>query len=82
MHFPLFVGVLCLSLICYALLCVHSGSAIVPIFHESSSIQMAESLNRLKVLELFVIPSYDKNANTMTYFYDHVFLVDWLIAIT
>ena len=23
MHFPLFVGVLCLSLFCYALLCVH-----------------------------------------------------------
>ena len=25
MHFPLFVGVLCLSLFCYALLCVHSS---------------------------------------------------------
>ena len=24
MYFPLFVGVLCLSLFCYALLCVHS----------------------------------------------------------
>ena len=29
MYFPLFVGVLCLSLLCYALLCVHSSFAIV-----------------------------------------------------
>ena len=29
MYFPLFVGVLCLSLFCYALLCVHSSFAIV-----------------------------------------------------
>ena len=28
MYFPLFVGVLCLSLFCYALLCVHSSFAI------------------------------------------------------
>ena len=27
-YFPLFVGVLCLSLFCYALLCVHSSFAI------------------------------------------------------
>ena len=27
--FPYFVGVLCLSLICYALLCVHSNFAII-----------------------------------------------------
>ena len=27
MYFPLFVGVLCLSLFCYALLCVHSSFA-------------------------------------------------------
>ena len=27
--FPLFVGVLCLSLFCYALLCVHSSFAII-----------------------------------------------------
>ena len=25
MYFPLFVGVMCLSLFCYALLCVHSS---------------------------------------------------------
>ena len=25
MYFPLFVGVLCLSMFCYALLCVHSS---------------------------------------------------------
>ena len=29
MYFPLFVGVLCLSLFCYALLCVHSSYAII-----------------------------------------------------
>ena len=29
MHFPLFVEVLCLSLFCYALLCVHSSFAII-----------------------------------------------------
>ena len=29
MYFPLFVGVLCLSLICYALLYVHSSFAII-----------------------------------------------------
>ena len=29
MYFPLFVGVLCLSLFCYALLCAHSGFAII-----------------------------------------------------
>ena len=29
MHFPLFVGVLCLYLFCYALLCVHSSFAII-----------------------------------------------------
>ena len=29
MCFPLFVGVLCLSLFCCALLCVHSGFALV-----------------------------------------------------
>ena len=29
MYFPLFVGVLCLSLFCYVLLCVHSSFAIV-----------------------------------------------------
>ena len=29
MHLPLFVGVLCLSLICYTLLCVHSCFAII-----------------------------------------------------
>ena len=29
MCFPLFVGVLCLSLFCYALLCVHSSFAII-----------------------------------------------------
>ena len=29
MYFPLLVGVLCLSLFCYALLCVHSGFAII-----------------------------------------------------
>ena len=29
MYFPLFVGVLCLSLICYALICVHSSFAII-----------------------------------------------------
>ena len=29
MYFPLFVGVLCLYLFCYALLCVHSGFAII-----------------------------------------------------
>ena len=29
MHLPLFVGVLCLSLFCYALLCVHSSFAII-----------------------------------------------------
>ena len=29
MHFPLFVGVLCLSLFCYALRCVHSSFAII-----------------------------------------------------
>ena len=28
MYFPLFEGVLCLSLFCYALLCVHSSFAI------------------------------------------------------
>ena len=29
MYFPLFVGVLCLALFCYALLCVHSKFAII-----------------------------------------------------
>ena len=29
MYFPSFVGVLCLSLLCYALLCVHSSFAII-----------------------------------------------------
>ena len=29
MYFPLFVGVLCLSFLCYALLCVHFSFAIV-----------------------------------------------------
>ena len=29
MYFPLFVEVLCLSLFCYALLCVHSSFAII-----------------------------------------------------
>ena len=29
MYFPLFVGVLCLSLFCYALLCVQSSFAII-----------------------------------------------------
>ena len=29
MYFPLFVVVLCLSLFCYALLCVHSSFAII-----------------------------------------------------
>ena len=29
MYFPLFVGVLCLSVICYALLCVHFSFAII-----------------------------------------------------
>ena len=29
MHFPLFVGVLCLSLYCYALLCIRSSFAII-----------------------------------------------------
>ena len=29
MYFPLFVGVLCLHLFCYALLCVHSSFAII-----------------------------------------------------
>ena len=29
MYFPLIVGVLCLSLFCYALLCVHSSFAII-----------------------------------------------------
>ena len=29
MYFPLFVGVLGLSLLCYALLCVHSSFAII-----------------------------------------------------
>ena len=29
MNFPLFVGVLCLSLLCYALLCAHSRFAII-----------------------------------------------------
>ena len=29
MYSPLFVGVLCLSLFCYALLCVHSSFAII-----------------------------------------------------
>ena len=29
MYFPLFVGVLCLSLFCYALVCVHSSFAII-----------------------------------------------------
>ena len=29
MHFPMFVGVLCLSLFCYALLCVHSSFAFI-----------------------------------------------------
>ena len=29
MYFPLFVGVLCLSLFCYELLCVHSSFAII-----------------------------------------------------
>ena len=29
MYFPLFVGVLCLSLFCYVLLCVHSSFAII-----------------------------------------------------
>ena len=29
MYHPLFVGVLCLSLFCYALLCVHSSLAII-----------------------------------------------------
>ena len=29
MYFPLFVGVLCLSLLCYLLLCVHSSFVII-----------------------------------------------------
>ena len=29
MYFPLFVGVLCLALFCYALLCVHFSFAII-----------------------------------------------------
>ena len=29
MYFPLFVEVLCLSLFCYALLCIHSSFAVV-----------------------------------------------------
>ena len=29
MYFPLFVGVMCLSLFCYALLCGHSSFAII-----------------------------------------------------
>ena len=29
MYFPFFVGVVCLSLFCYALLCVHSSFALI-----------------------------------------------------
>ena len=29
MYFPLYVGVLCLSVFCFALLCVHSSFAII-----------------------------------------------------
>ena len=44
MYFPLFVGVLCLSLFCYALLCVHSSFAII--------------LKRKRKLVAFVVFSY------------------------
>ena len=44
MYFPLFVGVLCLSLFCYALLCVHSSFAII--------------LKRERKLVVFLVLSY------------------------
>ena len=44
MDFPLFVGVLCLSLFCYALLCVHSSFAII--------------LNRTRKLVALLLLSY------------------------
>ena len=44
MYFPLFVGVLCLPLFCYALLCVHSRFAII--------------LNRKRKLVVLLLLSY------------------------
>ena len=44
MYFPLFVGVVCLSLICYALLCVQSSFAII--------------LNRKRKLDALLLLSY------------------------
>ena len=44
MYFPLFVGVLCLSLFCYALLCLRSSFAII--------------LERKKKLVALIILSY------------------------
>ena len=47
MYFPLFVGVLCLDLFCYALLCVHSSVAII--------------LKRKRKLVAFLLLSYRCN---------------------
>ena len=44
MYFPFFVGVLCLSFFCYALLCVHSSFAII--------------LNRKRKLVVLLLLSY------------------------
>ena len=63
MYFPLFVGVLCLSLFCYALLCAHSSFVII--------------LNRKRKLVAFLLLSYRCNATiNILWLFPKVPLVD------
>ena len=52
MYFPLFVGALCLSLFCYALLCLHSSFAIS--FKRKRNIVVLLLLSYYYVLWLFL----------------------------
>ena len=65
MYFPLFVGVLCLSLLCYQLLCVHFSFAII--------LKRKRKLVALLLLSLRCIVTILREKSLAIYFEDSQF---------
>ena len=78
MYFPLFVGVLCLSLFCYALLCVHSSFEII-LKWKRKLVALLLLSNRytvtINVLWLFLTVSWVGLQCVIVVFPDHIHLL-------
>ena len=75
MYFPLFVGDLCLSLFCYALLCVHFSFAIILKRKRNLLLLSCRNVVTKHVLWLFLTVPWDGQQCVIVVFPDHTHLV-------